>query len=32
MAVSALINLAALLDDTKCFDLVRQYGGHPQWS
>jgi transposase-like protein len=25
MAVSALINLSALLDDAKCFDLVRQH-------
>jgi transposase-like protein len=25
MAVSELINLAALLDDAKCFDLVRQH-------
>jgi hypothetical protein len=24
MAVSGLINLSALLDDAKCFDLVRQ--------
>jgi transposase-like protein len=25
MAVSELINLSALLDDAKCFDLVRQH-------
>ena len=25
MAISALINLSALLDDAKCFDLVRQH-------
>jgi hypothetical protein len=25
MAVSELINLSSLLDDAKCFDLVRQH-------
>ena len=25
MAVSELINLSTLLDDAKCFDLVRQH-------
>ena len=25
MSVSGLINLSALLDDAKCFDLVRQH-------